>query len=380
MTTKQEITDLTICRAAFAGWVFLYHVDLYLNFSAALGPLAGLIRSGYLGVDGFFILSGLILARAHPELANQAPAGPMPKFKPPRWGSVLVFWGKRLARLYPVHLATIVILAGLVLAGGVLGWAPRQPGRFGFPALAQNLLLVQGWGWAGQGSWNYPSWSLSTEWAGYLLFPALWLALSYCPPIVAVQAAIAGFTALGTVFAVNGYSLNLTYAWGLFRFLPEFIAGVACARFVFLCADLAWFRRACLWAGAGGVVLGALLRVDLLTVTGLWAALFAFLMQADAGWPPLLGRHPALRWLGLLSYSFYMSFAIPELLLCQAFRRLGWAPADHAALFAAGMVAGSFALALLLYTVIEIPCRRAATLWLTARLPDTKPATLKLNA
>ena len=57
MIMKQEITDLTIARAIFAAWVFIYHVDLYLNFSAWLGPFAGLIRHGYMGVDGFFILS-----------------------------------------------------------------------------------------------------------------------------------------------------------------------------------------------------------------------------------------------------------------------------------------------------------------------------------
>jgi len=113
---------------------------------------------------------------------------------------------------------------------------------------------------------------------------------------------------------------------------------------------------------------------------GLWAMLFAFLMQADTGWPPVLGNRRALRWLGLISYSFYMSFSIPELLLCQFFRRAGWAPADHAALFAAGMVVGTFVLAILLYTAVETPCRRAADKWLAARASAAAPVTLKLNA
>ncbi|MDR3504956.1 MAG: acyltransferase [Acidocella sp.] len=380
MTAKQEITDLTICRAAFAGWVFVYHIDLYLNFSAWLGPFSELIRRGYLGVDGFFILSGLILARVHPDLANQDPAPRVPKFKPPSRASVLAFWGKRLARLYPVHLATIVILGGLVLAGMALGWAPRDPSRFGLSALAQNLLLVQGWGGTVQGAWNYPSWSISTEWAGYLLFPALWLALTYCPAIVAVQVAVIGFTVMGTVFIMNHYSLNLTYAWGLFRLIPEFATGVASARFVYLCADEAWMRKLCLYGGAGFILVGAVLRVDLVTVVGLWAVLFAFLMQADAGWPPMLGNRRALRWLGLISYSFYMSFSIPELVLCQFFRRAGWVPADHAVLFASGMVVGTFVLAILLYTAVETPCRRAADKWLAARASAAEPVTLKLNA
>jgi len=374
MTAKQEITDLTICRAAFAGWVFIYHIDLYLNFSAWLGPLAGLIRRGYLGVDGFFILSGLILARVHPELANQDRRHPSPNFVPAPAASMLVFWGKRLARLYPVHLATIAILAGLVLSGLALGWAPRDPGRFGLASLLQNLLLVQGWGGAGQGAWNYPSWSLSTEWAGYLLFPLLWCALTYCPAIVAVQSAVAGFTVMGLIFVAHHYSFNLTYAFGLFRFFPEFIAGAATARFVYLCADEAWLRQLCLYGGAAFTLAGAALGLDLVTLVGIWAVLFAFLMQADAGWAPILGTRRLLRWLGLLSYSFYMSFSIPELVLCQFFRRAGWTPASHAVLFAAGMVAGTFVLAILLYTAVETPCRRAADRWLAARVPALQPA------
>src|SRR5271165_44595 len=111
MTAKQEITDLTICRAAFAGWVFAYHVDLYVNFSAWLGPFSGLIRRGYLGVDGFFILSGLILARMHPELARESSGA----FK---------FWGKRLARLYPVHAVTLCLFGAILLAGLLHGIAP----------------------------------------------------------------------------------------------------------------------------------------------------------------------------------------------------------------------------------------------------------------
>src|SRR5579862_2678762 len=121
MNTKQELTDLTTCRAVFALWVFIYHVDLHLDFSRFLGPAADLIRHGYLGVDGFFILSGLILARVHPEfigdLKYYETGRHDPKFRLPSIPTLGRFWGKRLARIYPVHLASIIILAILVGAG-----------------------------------------------------------------------------------------------------------------------------------------------------------------------------------------------------------------------------------------------------------------------
>ena len=229
MNARTEITDLTVCRAFFAAWVFAYHVDLYLNFSAWLGPFSGLIRHGYLGVDGFFILSGLILARVHPELSRSAKGA----FK---------FWGKRLARIYPVHFVTLLIFGAILLAGAAQGIAPRDPERFALSAFLQNLFLVHGWGFASQGAWNYPSWSVSTEWAGYLLFPVLWLIISYFDELVAIQIVIAGFAVLGLIVTEHAHNLNLTFAEGLIRFFPEFILGMATARFVPRYADFAPLR------------------------------------------------------------------------------------------------------------------------------------------
>ncbi len=56
-----RIDDLTACRAVFAGWVFLYHLNLHLG-PGGLAWLRPLVGRGYLGVDGFFVLSGLVLA------------------------------------------------------------------------------------------------------------------------------------------------------------------------------------------------------------------------------------------------------------------------------------------------------------------------------
>ena len=370
MIMKQEITDLTIARAIFAAWVFIYHVDLYLNFSAWLGPFAGLIRHGYMGVDGFFILSGLILARVHPELGASLRAqwGAV-KFRPPAFRLVLAFWGKRLARIYPVHLATLFIL-GLLVAGGIMhGVVPRDPGRFGLPALVQNLFLVQGWGDASQGAWNYPSWSVSAEWAGYLLFPVLWYLLSYMIDYVAIQILIVAFAVMVLITLLHHGSYNLTFSLGLVRFFPEFIIGICSARFVALCADMAALRRAALWGGVGFWFIGAATGVDGLALLGIWLVLFAFLMQADTQLPPVLGQRPLLHRFGLLSYSFYMSFAVAELVTCQWFRHQGWTPASHGGLFALLMLGLTLALALLLHMGVELPARRLAGRWLASPPP-----------
>ncbi len=360
LTPKQEVIDLTVARAIFAGWVFLYHVDLYINASAWLGPAKELIRRGYLGVDGFFILSGLVLARAHPELAT-SPRG------------ALQFWVRRLARIYPVHLATILLFAGVLLTSGMLGQAPHDAARFSVTALWQNLLLVQGWGISpadagGLGAWNYPSWSISTEWAGYLLFPLLWFLVSHYEVIVSTQVMIAAILTLGMVGGLHHQSLNLVYGGGLPRFLPEFFIGLASARILpYFIARLP--PRTFAWVGAALVLLGTVTRFDVAAVLGLWFVLFAFALAAEDGWPPMLGSAWAPRFLGLISYSFYMSFALAELLLTNLFRHIGWIPAGQGLAFFAAMLTLTSTLALALYFIVEQPCRRAAL-----RLLDGRPA------
>jgi len=354
MDPKREITDLTVCRAFFAAWVFIYHIDLHAHFSAYLGPAAGLIRHGYLGVDGFFLLSGMILARVHPELAEH-PEG------------AVRFWGKRLARIYPVHLAVILILAVLVVTGLGLGFAPRDPQRFTIAALAENLLLIQGWGFTNPLAWNYPAWSVSTEWAGYIAFPALWYFFGSWRPIIPGQTMIIGMTVIGTLaFEMGG--LNLTGAAGLARFFPEFLIGMTTIRLVPINADY-MPSRILTWAGIGFALFGALIGVDSLGALGLWLLLTALVMQEDAERPPVFGKAIFLRFLGRLSYAFYMSFGTIELILAQLFRHQGWDPSQQKIPYAAGMTVLTFALALILHVFVETPCRRLFDRWLAGPKP-----------
>ena len=376
MSQKPDITDLTICRAAFAAWVFIYHVNLHLHFSQALGPFSALITHGYMGVDGFFILSGLILLHTHREFDAVQKNVFEAEFHWANKGVVLRFYAKRLARIYPVHLATILILLALVGGGAALGMAPHSPQRFGFTTLIENLFLVQGWGADHFGAWNYPAWSVSTEWAGYLLFPVFALILTYFIRDVSVQVAIAIFPILGSIYFFSGHNLNLAFGVGLIRFFPEFIAGMAACRMASAAADIEFARH--VFLGIGGLLLlcGAVLGVDLVTVIGLWALIFTFYMQADAERPPVLGHRPVLHFLGLLSYCFYMSFAIAEMLTVRGFQYFGWQPVNEKLLFAATMTALTFALAVLLRGFVEQPCRRAANRWLQATpAPISAPAT-----
>ncbi|HET9148132.1 MAG TPA: acyltransferase [Acetobacteraceae bacterium] len=346
---SRELIDLTALRALFALWVFAYHVNLHARFAHFLGPLGGLIHHGYLGVDGFFMLSGLILARA------DQPVALAPK-------SILRFWGKRLARLYPVHLAVIGLLAAMFLGGSASGMAARDPARFGLGELAKHLLLVQGWGFSHRWAWNYQSWSISTEWAGYLAFPALAAAFAAMPALAAMFFLPLCFFCLGLV-DTSFHGLNLTFGAALLRFFPEFVAGIATMRLVPLYADELPGRAI---AGAGAVILlgFSLIGSDLMMVLGVWLALAGLAMQDDAQKPPVIGQIAPLHWLGVISYSVYMSFAPVELIVSQGFRHWGLPPEAHRLAYCAAMAVLVLGLAVILHYSVELPARLGLNRWL----------------
>ena len=127
------LSDLTAVRGLLALWVFAYHANLHLHF-AGFGSLVG---RGYLGVDGFFILSGLVLAHRHPRPVQTVAA----------YGR---FWWRRVVRLYPTALAMLMLLGAGAVAGAIKRGAAAQclpcrwPGVHAPTADAQRL-GVQPW-------------------------------------------------------------------------------------------------------------------------------------------------------------------------------------------------------------------------------------------
>src|SRR3954454_23635049 len=139
-----RLDALTGLRFWFAFLVVVHH-SLQHWFGNRVYPVADF---GYIGVDFFFVLSGFVLTWSwRPEVS----AGR--------------FWWNRVARIWPLHLTTLVlaVVAGVGVAiSGV--------------ALVPNLLLVQAW-WPQQHvyfGFNAVSWSLSCEVFFYLCFPVLY--------------------------------------------------------------------------------------------------------------------------------------------------------------------------------------------------------------
>jgi len=144
--------------------VVLLHCDLFvvplLDHRQSL-----LIKKWYLMVDFFFILSGFVILHVYgSKFAITCRAGDYRRFVTARF-----------ARLYPLHLLTLL---WTFAAFGMLKWLkhpmPYEVEKFfAWPGFLTSLVFLQSLGfhdtWAGNG----PAWSVSTEWWTYLAFPFL---------------------------------------------------------------------------------------------------------------------------------------------------------------------------------------------------------------
>lgn len=356
---RVEIRALTGLRGVAALLVALYHINPELIAPTAAGRFVG---KGYLWVDLFFVLSGFLLAMNY---AGRFAGG---------WslGAWLDFLLHRLARIYPLYLVLVAasLAYSLVLYGGLHASAPPPALKLSEPAreVAANLLMVQSWG-LGK-SIDGVAWSLSTEWAAYLLFPLLVALALFGRPRVALASALAAAAVVGVTVTLTmrdgAYHSGPLDAYDggtlepLLRCFGGFVLGLVTYR-------VAHSPRAVAIAGHDLTIAAALG----LLVAGLAAGvhdlliypLFALLVLGLFGNRGYVGRIFACRpvyWLGVVSYSIYLLHpylvaprseleASLETLLPRPWPGLVTAAAIYAVLFAASTFA---------YHGIEEPGRR----------------------
>ncbi|HWA60279.1 MAG TPA: acyltransferase [Caulobacteraceae bacterium] len=293
MQDGAHIRPLTSLRFFAAFWVVLYHYWPKL----AVGFTPAFVLKGYLGVEMFFTLSGFILSHVYLSSVGDG------RF---RYGSFL--WA-RLARVYPLHLAMLVLVGALAMAALAAGIGVDR-NILSWPSLPANLLLLHAWGLAPDAAWNHPSWSISAEWFAYLTFPVFaWGALKLKDrPYLALAMAAGGLLILYAAFErLAGFPLTrATIFWGALRIVPCFALG--CASYLVFRSGAADRRsQAALGAaffGAGigfGAEFGA---PDGLLVLGFAGLILSLAKLARAG--STFASHPAFVYLGEISYSVYM--------------------------------------------------------------------------
>jgi peptidoglycan/LPS O-acetylase OafA/YrhL len=213
---------------------------------------------------------------------------------------------RRIARVWP--LLALAVLVGLIITGIKQGVT--------IPLLttaAIDLLMLDGWGLAQ--SLGGPTWSVSTEFAAYLLFPALlWLALRSRHWVAALCGAIAFLPLLwleqsfDQATSARHSVLDIYYdgIWPVLRCLAGFSLGLLAYR----ATHSAWIMAAAQHR-AGELVVVALLVISFWTANGdLYSELlFPLLVICAVPKTTLVSRALSLRVpyiLGVWSYSIYL--------------------------------------------------------------------------
>ena len=256
-----------------------FHFNLFFLPQARL-PFVG---RAYLSVDLFFILSGFVMAHVYGrELASNWRA---------HWSKFAI---ARFARIYPLFALTMLSMMTVVILSGA---RIRLISFSGKSLVLQPFLLQQ---WSGL-SWNYPSWSISTEAEAYIffVFSAGLLITGKHPGFVAACCV----SVLAALCVAKGGSLNLCSGTSaLVRTLSEFSLGALLYR---ANSNHAGFPRE--WA-----LILAVLFVGLATITnldflfvGAFPGLIYYGVTATDAFGKLLNSRPLVA-LGNWSYSIYL--------------------------------------------------------------------------
>ena len=331
-----EIDALAPLRFLALGWVIINQFQDRLGLH--IGQALGVVAKGYMGSDLFFVVGGFWLAHV---ASTRVETG--------RSGYASVVW-RRMARLYPLHLASIALMFCLMLASRHLGEAPHTD-VFDPVGLLGNLLLVHAWGALPTVSWNFPSWMVSAEWFALLIGPAL-LALAlkgWSRAWVAVAAPIALMAALFESAHARGVLFtDMTAQIGVLRTLPDFLLGAGLYRLGLQRAFGPRAGAAMMLAALAWIVLAAQLRLDDVWIWPAFGPLVLGAAETARGGRSWLAAAP-LRYLGRIAYAMYLLYLPVDIVYYHMLHRLGPDPSgaqawlEWAGVFPAIGVAGVLA-------------------------------------
>ncbi len=338
------------------------------------------IRHGYLMVNFFFVLSGFVLFHSYGQRIATGAA-------------YLKFAALRLGRLYPVHI--LFVLPFLLIELGKYRAFTHGASMASSPSLAKigntllaNLLLLQGLGFTSNDpAFNFPNWSISTEFYAYLIFGAVVLFFSG-------RAFVAVSLLLVTtcVSAVLLYAADLGEHANMLRCIAGFFIGcltrVAFGRVLTRRLSFDWPAVV-----AALCLVGMSLHWKAHIQGGSWYEMLAYplsallilslLLTPKSRLNRLLLSRP-LRFLGEISYSLYLCHALVQWCARQTCRALFKRPEitidginatplsfSEALVAVSGVLGITLLLGWLTYRWVEAPARDASrrhiSAFLTAR-------------
>jgi peptidoglycan/LPS O-acetylase OafA/YrhL len=292
---KQDFAALTTLRAVGAlcvvelhAWQWFYPrwSDSWLYEGFVMWP------------DYFFALSGFILMHVYGKNLFSANIG------------LYKFFIHRIARIYPLHIFVLLALIALE----IIRWAISDPslhehffhGGNSPKYIVTNLLLIQAWGIQHTNSWNVSAWSISAEFACYLLFPVFIRYDLIRRKLPAISLALASTAGLIWI-QLRQHNFDVTYDLGVPRAFFSFTLG--CLLYHYrqaLLQRIAFIPPVLLQSIVIATVISAYIVNALpLLYIPLWLLLIASLTYEQTLVAKALSWGPLVE-LGEMSYSIYM--------------------------------------------------------------------------
>lgn len=371
MNPRPYLTTLTPLRGIAALIVVIFHSNLDLvPFMPINKP--HVLTMGWLWVDFFFVLSGFILCYVYADSFKDSISA----------GSYWKYLKARFARVYPLHFVTLIwcLICAIIIIRKAEGIHPFYWGMFNPMTAIPSLFLAQSLGLSTSAPMNTPSWSLSTEWWMYMVFPLLvpyFCRLKTLGKMVTLTS-IAGLFLfvkyylgpVGLPFPGGSPSFNVLTDFGMFRCMAGFLLGMFLFTLYQESIGYNFFRKSWVFAL---FFFGTLIAMQFGTEDLLVIALFPFIILSAAYNTTTIKKildFPFLQRLGDWSFSIYMVH-VPIIYLFWIYRTFQaptfWAtfPPPPAAPenFTTGwwlclvLVALTLLVASLTYEYIEVPAR-----------------------
>lgn len=300
---KGYIPALTGLRGIAAWWVVVFH------FSEPLAPVVPswiyeIVMQGYLAVDLFFILSGYVIFTSSKYLRHSD------------WNHSTRFWTSRLIRIYPLHLILMIIYLVNPLVLVLFSSSGVVSERYDWDYFFASIFLVQNWGGFDELKWNIPAWSISAEFAAYLIAPFLIAKLiSHLEKSqgLLLIGLVGGAFCCALLFATNNKSSigDSIPAFGVARCLFEFWIGLCLGSICNSQKDRQKIDRKLITLAIISMI-GVVAMLNHMNVPDYWYIPLAFtlliylLVLGDCIFSPVLAS-PFFHYLGVISYSTYLS-------------------------------------------------------------------------
>ena len=310
-----QLANLTPLRGIGSIFVLVFHLRFqFPAFNEFIQLHTQFFHRTYIWVDFFFILSGFVINHVYGKSFD--------KGFTLRKGRIFIV--SRFARIYPLHLVTLAAVIGLYYINILFFPSPVIYSFYPNNPAWASVLLIHSLNLYDSLSWNIVSWSISTEWIAYLIYPLLFIVLLRCSNrflFIPIGVCIATYTLLAQHYG----HLNITFQNGIFRCLAGFFMGMCIHRL---------FQKEFLFSYIkGSVFIGViLLTCWLIHLPKAWymdvlatlsSVLLVYVAAVYNGQASVVINNKFTRYIGDMSYSIYMWHNFFILLLMMLFFEQG---------------------------------------------------------